>query len=77
ESGMVVLYNDKNAKPKTVKMPNLMNKTVSEATDALKRVGLNIRIKGGGTASKQEHPEGTVLEAGEIVNVDFIMEIRD
>ena len=73
----VILYTDQNPEEATVKMPDLMNKTVDEATTALKNVGLNIRISGEGNALKQQYPVGTVLNKGQVVDVDFMVMIND
>lgn len=76
QSATVILYTEQKAEV-TVTMPNLHNKTVSEATEALKQVGLNIRVRGSGTATAQEYPAGTLLKKGEVVEVSFTEIIGD
>ena len=73
----VILYTDQNTAEATVKMPDLANKTVDEATAAMKTVGLNMRISGEGNALKQQYPPGTVLNKGEVVDVGFMVIILD
>jgi stage V sporulation protein D (sporulation-specific penicillin-binding protein) len=77
QNSTIILYTDEKADTKKVKVPDMTGKTISEATAALKNVGLNIRIRGEGTAIKQQYPAGAELPKGEVVDVDFIVMIRD
>ena len=53
-------------------VPDLMNKTVYEATEALKKNDLNIRISGFGVAKTQSPHPGAEVPEGSIVEVSFI-----
>lgn len=71
ENSLVILYT---YKPKTDAMttvPNLRNKTISEATQVLKNAGINIRINGTGTAVNQNFEAGTNIRKGDVVEVEF------
>jgi stage V sporulation protein D (sporulation-specific penicillin-binding protein) len=71
EKSMVILYTYKPEQEVTVAMPDLKNKSMSEAIDAMNRIGLNIRVSGKGVVFRQEYPEGTMLEKGRVVEVSF------
>ncbi len=71
EKSVVILYTYKPVKEIMVKVPDLLNKTISEATQALNDVGLNIRVNGLGTAVKQSVKPGNELPKGETVVIDF------
>jgi len=73
----VILYTDQDMTEQTVPMPDLSNKTVSEAIEAMGRAGLNIRIRGSGQVQKQQYPPGTLLKKGEVVEVQFVEIIGD
>lgn len=68
---MVILYTYKPEEPKTVTMPDLSGKTISEASYALNRVGLNIKVSGNGTVYMQQYEPGTIVEKGSVVEVEF------
>ncbi|NMA67755.1 MAG: PASTA domain-containing protein [Clostridiaceae bacterium] len=72
QSATIILYTEENLDEHTVTMPDLSNKTVDEATAALKQKGLNIRIRGSGIVQKQEYPAGTELHKGDVVEVVFV-----
>lgn len=72
EKSVVILYTYKPKEQPTVAMPDLKNKTLSEAVEALQRVGLNIKISGsGGVVFKQQYEPGTIINKGDVVEVDF------
>ena len=77
QNSTIILYTEENRAETVVTMPDLSNKTVSEAIDALERIGLNIRIRGSGTVQKQEYPPGTQLTKGQVVEVSFVEMIGD
>ena len=77
QNSTVILYTDKDKAELMVPMPDLADKTVDEAIDAMKNVGLNIRIRGSGMVQKQEYPPGTLLKKGEVVEVNFVEIIGD
>ncbi|MBN2558705.1 MAG: PASTA domain-containing protein, partial [Clostridia bacterium] len=54
-----------------VKMPNLINKTISEAKSTLNSLGLNIRTEGAGVCVSQQYYYGSMLEKGSVVLVKF------
>lgn len=71
QNSVVLLYTYKPEKQPTVKMPDLLKKSISEATEALKNAGLNIRVSGSGIAVKQEYAPGMSVPKGEVIEVDF------
>lgn len=77
QNSTIILYTDENKAELFVTMPDLTNKTVDEAATTMKNLGLNIRIRGSGTVQKQEHPAGTQLKKGEVVEVSFVEMIGD
>jgi beta-lactam-binding protein with PASTA domain len=52
-------------------MPDLSGKTVSEAIEAMNRANLNIKIIGNGIAFHQQYKPGAIVEAGQVVSVEF------
>lgn len=77
KSSTVILYTEGSSESNKVPMPNLINKTVDEATTTMKNLGLNIRIRGEGMALKQQYEPGTLLPKGEVVDVEFMLLIAD
>lgn len=71
QNSVVLLYTYKPEKQQTVKMPDLLSKNISEATEAMKNAGLNIRISGMGVAVRQGVIPGAPVPKGEIVDVEF------
>lgn len=71
EKSVVILYTYKPEKQLTVKMPDLTNKNISEAVDAMNNIGLNIKINGAGVVYKQEIAAGTMVTKGHVVEVTF------
>ncbi len=74
--GTVVVYTEKNKK-KTVKVPNFVGLTVSEANSAAAEAGLNIEISGNNLSSssvvayRQSTEKGTEVELGTVITVTF------
>jgi len=77
QNSTIILYTEENMAETVVTMPDLSNRTVPEAIEALERIGLNIRIRGSGTVQKQEYPPGTQLKKGQVVEVSFVEMIGD
>lgn len=71
KKSVVILYTNKAQADATVKMPDVLNKTIDEATEALNSVGLNIKVTGMGTAVQQAFAPGTPVRKGEVVEVEF------
>ena len=71
EKSVVILYTYKPEQQLTVKMPDLTDKTISEAMDALNLIGLNIKVNGTGVVFKQEIAAGTMVIKGRVIEVDF------
>lgn len=69
----VIVYTYKPETKKMVKVPDLTNKTVEEATRTLRDMGLNIKINGIGSAISQSVEPGEEVQEGEIIAVDFII----
>lgn len=77
QNSTIILYTDKDKAELFVTMPDLTNKTVDEAMSVMKNLGLNMRIRGSGTVQKQEHPAGTQVKKGDVVEVSFVEMIGD
>jgi len=77
QNSTIILYTEKDREETVVLMPDLTNRTVTEAIETLERIGLNIRIRGSGTVQKQEYPPGTPLKKGQVVEVSFVEMIGD
>lgn len=71
EKSVVILYTYKPQQEQSVKMPDLSNKTISEATEALNNIGLNIKVSGAGVVFRQQIDPGTLVAKGQVVEVDF------
>lgn len=71
ENSVVILYTYKPEKEPAVQMPDLSGKNISEAAYALSRVGLNIKITGSGVAFRQQYKPGEMVNAGQVVEVEF------
>jgi len=71
KKSIVVLYTYKPEEEKMVTVPSVLNMTVSEATDILKKAGLNIRVSGTGRAYKQSVAPGEEVVAGKVIEVEF------
>lgn len=67
----IILYTEEDATKSTVIVPDVFGKSISEATNLLKNVSLNISIEGLGTASEQTPKAGEMVERGSIVSVQF------
>ena len=69
----VFLYTEHTGDVLMVAVPDLRNKTVSEATDALHRINLNIRVIGGsGSSRSQNVSPGVLVSEGSVIEVSFI-----
>ena len=71
EKSVVILYTYKPDSEVMVKMPDVLNKNISEATEALAAQGLNIKVNGMGTAWKQEVAPGDEVPKGKVIEVMF------
>jgi len=71
ENSVVILYTYKPEEKQTVSMPDLSDKTISEAIYAMNRVGLNIKVSGNGIVYKQQYEPGTQVTKGAVVEVEF------
>ncbi len=71
EKSSVILYTYKPEQQMTVAMPDLKNKTMAEAIDTMNQLGLNIKVVGTGVVFKQQIAESTMVEKGQVVEVDF------
>ena len=67
----IILYTEEDAEKTMIAVPDVFGKSVSEATNLLKNVSLNILTEGLGTASEQVPKAGTKVERGSIVTVKF------
>ena len=77
ENSLVILYTYKPESEATATVPDVKDKTVYEATQAFKSVGLNIRINGTGTAVSQDKEAGKVITKGTVVEVMFRNVVSD
>lgn len=80
----VVLYTEGTPCEKTVTIPNVVGCTAAQANKGITDAGLNVRIKGLANAtgiaicSAQSPAEGTVVEPGTVVTLEFVYsELRD
>jgi len=71
QKSVIILYTYKPEEVVKVKVPDVLNTTISEATEALNNVGLNIKVIGAGTAIRQTFAPGTEVPKGEVVEVEF------
>ncbi|MBO5142723.1 MAG: PASTA domain-containing protein [Clostridia bacterium] len=71
EKSLVKLFIEGNDTRFTVTVPDVRNKSISEATSILNELGLNIRVSGSGSAILQDPAMNTVVEQGTIVTVEF------
>lgn len=71
KKSVVVLYTSGSGNEINVTMPNILNKTISEATNELTKLGLNIRVTGQGVAIKQSIKAGTQVKQGSVIDVEF------
>ena len=71
QKSVVILYTYKPGKEIMVKVPDLTNKTVDEATRYLNDIGLNIKVNGLGTAIRQSQKPGAEIPKGDTVTVEF------
>lgn len=67
----IVLYTYKPEKEIEVTMPNVLNKNIEEAAEALRKAGLNIKVEGIGQAHRQEFEPGQPLSKGQVVTIWF------
>ncbi len=74
----VVLYTYKPQNEANTVVPDLMNRTQSEAMDTLARAGLNIKVNGKGTVAMQKPTAGTKVPKGTIIDVELrLRELND
>ncbi|NTV89517.1 MAG: PASTA domain-containing protein, partial [Clostridiales bacterium] len=71
KESVVTLYTYKPEQEVMATVPDLSEKTLSEAEEALKAVGLNIRVSGSGMVSGQSVAAGSKLAKGTVINVEF------
>jgi len=71
EKSLVSLFVEGNDTRFTVKVPDVRNLNISEATTRLNDLNLNIKVSGSGTAIMQDPPYGSVVEQGTVITVEF------
>lgn len=77
EKSIVILYTYKPQEEAMVKVPDVKNKSVYDATQAFKKLGLNIRVNGTGTAVSQNMDAGTKVKKGAVIEVIFRNVVSD
>lgn len=77
EKSLVILYTYKPKEEATVTVPDVKNESVYDATQAFKRLGINIRVNGTGTAVSQSVDAGTKVKKGAVVEVIFRNVVSD
>jgi stage V sporulation protein D (sporulation-specific penicillin-binding protein) len=77
EKSVVILYTYKPDKDIMVKVPDLRNKTVSEATKSLNDIGLNIEVTGMGIVVSQDIESGKAVSGGSSIDVQCRLETDD
>lgn len=71
KNSVVIAYTSITGTGNMVKVPDLSNKTVDEATQTLNNAGLNIKINGIGNAMGQSEEADTPVLEGTVIEVDF------
>ncbi len=71
EKSVVIIYTYKPDDEIMVKVPDLSEMTIAEATKALADTGLNIRIEGMGSVVSQKTAPGTMVPKGTVIEVTF------
>ena len=71
QKSVVILYTYKPDKEVMVTVPDLMNKSISDATQVLKDMGLNINVDGTGTVTHQDPEVGSQIPKGDVIDVEF------
>jgi len=71
ENSVVIIYTYETDKAVMVKMPNILNKTLSEVSEVFEKLGLNIKVKGMGTAVRQAFAPGEMVRKGEVIEIEF------
>lgn len=77
EGSIIKLYSESNDTRTSKTVPDLKDKTLSEAKNILNNLNLNISITGSGTVVSQEPIAGTSVEEGSIVKVTLQSESVD
>jgi len=72
KDSVVIVYTNKQEEEIMVKVPDVTNKTIDEATQSLNAAGLNIKVVGNGTAVRQKVEPGTEVRQGEVIEVEFL-----
>ena len=70
-NSIVILYTYETQNEIMVAVPDVLNKTVNEARQALNSAGLNINVNGVGVSVEASFKQGDLVPKGEIVNVEF------
>ena len=71
QKSVVILYTNKGAQTVMARVPDLINKNVYEATQALQDAGLNIKANGLGIAISQSQKAGSEVPKGSIITTEF------
>lgn len=72
ESSIVRVYTSTSDEKQTTSVPDVRNKSIKNATTALKNAGLNLRIVGQGTVLVQDPSPLEVIEKGSIVTIKCV-----
>jgi stage V sporulation protein D (sporulation-specific penicillin-binding protein) len=72
EKSQIILYTYKPEEEIMVKVPDVLDMTVAEATNILSSAGLNIKINGLGIAINQVKAAGEMVPKGSLVEVEFV-----
>lgn len=72
KDSVVIAYINEQEEEIMVRVPDVTNKTIDEATHSLNAVGLNIKVVGNGTAVRQSVEPGTEVRQGEVIEVEFL-----
>lgn len=79
QQSTITLYTQENKTTSMATVPNVLQKSVVEASNIISQANLNIKILGAGAdpssgglvSYKQSHPAGTSVEVGTVVTVEF------
>jgi len=72
KKSVVIVYTYEPEEEIMVEVPEVIGKTIDEATRTLNTAGLNIKVVGSGNAVRQSIEPGTKIAQGEVVEVEFV-----
>ena len=77
KNSIIIIYGEDDTVASSVNVPNLSGMNISEATNTLKKLNLNIIIKGSGFSTNQDYLTHELVPQGTVVTVTFKETIKD